>query len=195
MRHVNTTSLPKQSNLEKRLGQWIHTSQISDFTITRKWKWLFVNGCTCKKWFLIRRNFKTPAEMGQMQECIRGLCWKIIIWVTLCIKLWDNFYDLGNLNSLKIIRNWNLHRLLYASTRFYITINTQKTKKWHNSVVLHQSHFYQDHRQIWFKAVRIQNCVRGDPSKNFEHHTGYLVWGSPWCSLVPPGEFWFGTRN
>jgi len=45
-----------------------------------------------------------------------------------------------------------VHRLLCASARFYITVNTQKTNNWHNSVVLPLPHFYQDHREICLKA-------------------------------------------
>jgi hypothetical protein len=189
MRHVNATSLPKQINIEKRFGQWSHTPQISHFTIMRKWKRVFVNGCTCK-----RMIFQTPAEIGQMQECIRGLCRKIIVGATLNIVI--NFALI--FMTWGTLTHWTsfvIETCIVYSTRFYITINKEKTKNWLNSVVLPLTHFNQDHREIWLKAVRLQNCVRRDSSKNFENHTGNLVWGSPWFSLVPPREFWGGTRN
>lgn len=50
MRHVNTTSLPKQSNLKKRLDQWSHTSQISRFRNNEEVE------MTIREWLRMQKN-------------------------------------------------------------------------------------------------------------------------------------------
>ena len=43
-------------------------------TITRKWKWLFVSGCTCKSPFsVVTEFFLTLAKIGQVHYCGLGL--------------------------------------------------------------------------------------------------------------------------
>lgn len=35
-------------HLDDCLCHWRNTWEVGDFTVTRKWKWLFMNGCKCK---------------------------------------------------------------------------------------------------------------------------------------------------
>jgi len=51
--------------------------KVADSTITRKWKWWFVNGWNSEAWVVIQRNFKIRTNLGYKHQCAWGLRWKI----------------------------------------------------------------------------------------------------------------------
>jgi hypothetical protein len=80
---------------------WICKSDESQFEIyvlhwsgpsELKWKWLFMNGCKCKSPIYTSMEF---FKMGQMHQCVEGLCCKIMIhqwnkWATANIVMTSN---------------------------------------------------------------------------------------------------------
>jgi len=88
------------------LGRWSNTWGVTDSTVMRKWKLLFVNGSECKKPPCVtRRSFKTSAKIGQKHQCAQRLCWKIITLVQNKLPIFNdewllNCCDLVNLPYL-----------------------------------------------------------------------------------------------
>jgi len=60
------------------LGCLSNTSlEVSSFTEMRNWKWLFLSRFTM---IIVLSH----VGMGQMEHCIQGLCWKIILFWHKC---------------------------------------------------------------------------------------------------------------